>query len=181
MTGSQSQFSRLFLLFAVALMVLPFITTFNSLLTTLFLKWELYKTLQEIVVPYESKVIAGVFNIFNFATIAVDKGVWVNGLFIEITWNCLGWQSALLLFASLLGGFQKNFSWSSRWEVLAIGVLGTYLINILRMVMVGFLAVSFGRGPAIFFHDYLALLLVIVWLFAFWWFSYTFVLEETKV
>jgi len=35
--------------------------------------------------------------------------------------------------------------------------------------------------PAVFrvvYHDYLAAITTVIWLFFFWWFSYSFVLEE---
>jgi len=171
-------FSGLFVAVSILLMLLPFINTFNSFLTDLLLRWGAYKFLQNLVVPYESLVVARLFNLFGFAASGVDRGVWVNGVFLEITWNCLGWQSVVLLFASLLGGFQKSFTWFSKTQVVLIGLLGTYVVNILRLFTVGGLAVSFGRTSAIFFHDYLALLFLIVWFVFFWWFSYSYVLEE---
>jgi len=44
-------------------------------------------------------------------------------------------------------------------------------------VAVVLIAYLFGQFPAIIAHDYGSLLAVIIWLFFFWWFSYTFVLE----
>jgi hypothetical protein len=63
-------------------------------------------------------------------------------------------------------------------EALGIGILGTFWLNILRMLLTVLLAV---HTPAIFrvvFHDYLAAITTVIWLFGFWWFSYSFVLEE---
>ena len=128
----QSKFSVLFMMAALLLMMLPFISTFNEFLTSLFL---------------------------------------------ELQWNCLGWQSAVLLLASFLTGFQGKFSKISRLEVLIIGVLGTYLINFLRIFIVGFFAVFFGSLPARIFHDWFSLMFVLIWFFVYWWFSYSFVLE----
>lgn len=174
----KTPFSRIVIFAAVLLMTLPFITTINSFLTNVFLRWHFYSILQSAVVPYEAKVIWGIFNILGFAASAGEKGVWINGLFVEITWNCLGWQSAVFLLATFLGGFQGKFSWVSRLEVVAIGVLGTFLINIFRIALVGILATNFGKTPALFFHDNLVLVFVILWFVFFWWFSYSFVLEE---
>ncbi len=159
-------------------MVLPFINTFNSFLTNAFLKWHAYAILQELVVPYEAKMLAGFFNVLRFSALAVPKGVWLNGLFLEITWNCLGWQSVVLLVATFIGGFQGRFSWSSRFEVVLIGLLGTFLVNFLRIAIFGVLATTINSTTAVFFHDYLALIFVIAWFGVFWWFSYSFVLEE---
>ena len=176
----KTPFSKIIILAVVLLMVLPFISTFNEFLTRLFLKWELYRILQDIVVPYEAKVVAGFLNLLGISANAVSKGVWVQGSFLEITWNCLGWQSAVLLLASFLGGFQGKFTNISRFEVVLIGFLGTYLVNFGRLSMVGILAIKINTSVAIFFHDYLALIFVILWFAVFWLFSYSFVLEETK-
>ncbi|OGD91895.1 hypothetical protein A3D81_00470 [Candidatus Curtissbacteria bacterium RIFCSPHIGHO2_02_FULL_40_17] len=176
----KTPFSRIIILAAVLLMTLPFIATFNEFLTNLFLKWELYRVLENWVVPYEAKLLAGILNVLGLGTKAVAKGVWVEGAFLEIQWNCLGWQSAVLLLASFLGGFQGKFSWTSRLEVVLIGFLGTFLVQFGRLSAVAILAVKVGTGVAIFFHDYLALILVILWFVVFWWFSYTFVLEESS-
>ena len=123
---NQSKFQTLFLVSALLLMTLPFISTFNEFLTQILLKWELYRVLDGVVVPYEAKVLAGVFNALRIGAFATGKGVWIHGTFLKIEWNCLGWQSAVLLLASFLTGFQGNFSKVSRVEVVVIGFLGTY-------------------------------------------------------
>src|SRR3989338_1915779 len=109
--------------------------------------------------------------------ISTSKGVWLSGIFLELQWNCLGWQSAVLLLASFLTGFQGKFSKISRFEVILIGVLGTYLINFLRLFIVGFFAVFVGSRAVGIFHDWFSLNFVLIWFFVFWWFSYSFVLE----
>ncbi len=167
-----------FLMAALVLMLLPFINTFNELLTHVLLKWHAYKVLQEFVVPYEARVVAGMMNFFGIPAEGVKTGVWVSGSFFEIQWNCLGWQSAVLLVASFLSGFQGKFSIISRIEVVLIGFLGTYIVNIFRLFVVGSLAIKLGSSVAIFFHDYLALIVVVLWFFIFWWFSYSYVLED---
>lgn len=174
----QSQFQTIFMISALLLMTLPFISTFNEFLTSLFLKWKLYRMLEEIVVPYEAKVIAGIFSFLRMGAFATDRGVWLSGTFLEIQWNCLGWQSGVLLLASFLTGFQGNFSKISRLEVVVIGLLGTYLINLARMLAVGGFAVTFGQEMALVFHDWFSLVLVILWFFLYWYFSYSYVLEE---
>lgn len=175
-----NKFSSIFLVVALLLVSLPFITTFNEFLTSLFLRWELYRILQEMVVPYESKVVAGLYNLAGMSAEAVLRGVWVQARFIEVQWNCLGWQSVLLLIASYLTGFQGRYSRVSRFEVILIGFLGTYVINIFRLFFTGLLAIKIDDSVGIFFHDYLALILVIIWFVFFWWFSYSFVLEERE-
>src|SRR3990167_2585174 len=96
----RTPFSKVVILAALLLMTLPFVSSFNSFLTELFLKWEAYRILENWVVPYEAKLLAGILNVLGLGTKAVDRGVWVEGAFLEIQWNCLGWQSAVLLLAS---------------------------------------------------------------------------------
>ena len=110
-----SKFTTLFIVSALILMMLPFISTFNEFLTRIFLKWEFYRVLEDIVVPYEAKVLEGIFGLFNIAARANQSGIWIRQTFIEIQWNCLGWQSAVLLLASFLTGFQGKFTKASRF------------------------------------------------------------------
>jgi len=170
---------NIFIAVALILIIVPFVTTFNSFLTNLFLRWQWYRILDNFVVPYETKTLAGILSLFPlFSVKATAGGVWVNNGFLRIEWNCLGWQSAVLLLATFLTGFHGKFTWVSRLEVITIGVLGTYLVNFARLVAVAVITQLFGSFPAIIFHDYLVLLFIIAWFFLFWWFSYSFVLEE---
>lgn len=102
----------------------------------------------------------------------------VNGQPLKVTWNCLGWQSVLFLLISFGTGLQGKFKTFSKLEAAAIGILGTFWINILRIVFITILAGYFPSVFAIVFHDYFATLITALWLFAFWWFTYAYVLEE---
>jgi len=67
---------------------------------------------------------------------------------------------------------------TSKFKALIIGLLGTFLVNILRIVVVILVAYYMGQFTAAIVHEYGSLLVSIVWLFFFWWFVYSFVLEE---
>ena len=82
---------------------------------------------------------------------------------------------AITAFIGLQGDRYTNLS---KFKAFLIGALGTFWVNILRIVLVIFVAYNFGQLTATVVHDYGSLLAVIGWLFLFWWFSYTFVLEE---
>ena len=62
-----------------------------------------------------------------------------------------------------------------------IGLLGTFLVNLLRIVFTVILLVVSRPLFAMVFHDYLAAIMTIIWLVIFWWFAYSFVLEEKVV
>jgi len=94
-----------------------------------------------------------------------------------ISWNCVGWQSLILLGISLVAGLRGRYSVAARIQVVLIGVLGTLCVNLLRMSAVALLAATAGRVPALLFHDYGGTLIVIAWLFCFWALAYRWILS----
>jgi len=173
---------------AVMLALLPFVTTFNSVLTAAINKIGLYRTMQNSIVPFESRLIVTIIRplgipvflapIGERAAFYLLKGT--EYFPVELQWNCLGWQSLLLLAISLVVGFQGNFTRVSKLECILIGLLGTFLLNILRMVFITVGIFYINTVFALLIHDYFAALTTIIWLFFFWWFSYSFVLEEER-
>ena len=178
---SKDTFVMLFLILILVLIFMPFLATFNDLLTRLVINLRGYWFIREVIVPAEVRMVAVVLAGLGFE-VAVTREYVILGnsqpFFTEIVWNCIGWQSllffAITAFIGLQGDRYTNFS---KLKAALIGVLGTFLVNILRIVAVVLIAYLFGQFPAIIIHDYGSLLAVIGWLFFFWWFSYTFVLE----
>lgn len=177
-------FSGIFILFIVMLVSLPFLTTFQDILTRIVMNFSWYSALQDFVVPYELHVILSVLSSMH---ISVAQGVdYVQlhrgneSIGVRLIWNCVGWQSIILFLVTLITGFSGRFSWQSKFEAFCIGLLGTYLINMLRLILVMVMYFIAGKGPGIIFHDYFSSFMSIGWLFAFWWFSYTFVLEKKE-
>lgn len=179
-------FKLIFAFLAIILALLPFVTTFNAGLTTLINKIGFYKTIQEILVPFESRLIVTLVRPLGIPAFLAPIGERASFYLlkgsqyfpVELQWNCLGWQSLLLLGLSFLVGFQGHFTYLSKIECLVIGVLGTFLINILRMVFITIGIYYVNTVFALLIHDYFAALTTIIWLGFFWWFSYSFVLEE---
>jgi len=171
-------FKFLLFAFAITLGVLPFATSFNEVLTKAVENSNLYKPIQSVLVPYMSKLIVGVLGRLPGLQISTFPfGVIVNDVTVRITWNCLGWQSFLLFFASLLIGLRGQYSKLSKLQAVLLGIAGTFLLNIFRIVFTTAL-VGWWRGLfVILFHNYFSAFLTIVWLMFFWWFSYSFVLE----
>jgi exosortase/archaeosortase family protein len=93
-----------------------------------------------------------------------------------ISWNCIGWQSLVLLGLSLLSGLRGRQPLEARVQVVIIGVAGTMLLNLLRVAAVAALAATWGQTPALLFHDYGGTILVVGWLFAFWAFAQRWIL-----
>lgn len=176
-------FTTVFLILALVLMLLPFLAIFNDLVTNLVLKFRAYQFLEDWVVPWEIKLVGVLLLPFGLKPTMVGEYLALVGgepFFLEIVWNCIGWQSLLFFIVTALVGFSGNYTKISKLKALVIGLLGTFWINLIRIALVALFAYYFGQFPAMIFHEYGSPLMVIFWLFFFWWFSYSFVLEEKK-
>lgn len=172
-------FLMMFVALAIILMVLPFTLSLNDFLTRVVQRFGWYQWIEKTIVPWEIKLIGVMVQALGIKFVAYPKGFTANGTYAELSWNCLGWQSLLLFLVSLPFGFKGgNYTLFSKIEALLIGILGTFLINLLRITFTVVLLVISRPLYAIVFHDYLAAIMTVVWLVVFWWFSYSFVLEE---
>ena len=156
------------------LMVLPLVTTFDDLLTSWALRLGADNPLQAIV-PTEARMVVGLLTAAGIHAAASGSHivVWDRAgtmHLLLISWNCIGWQSLILLGVSFLSGLRGHHPLEARAQVIAIGVAGTMLLNLLRVAAVAALAATWGSTPAVLFHDYGGTLLVVGWLFAFWLF-----------
>ncbi len=162
------------------LMLLPFVTTFDDLLTSWAQALGANNPLQGIV-PIEARMVVGLLGFVGIHAAASGSHlvIWdaagsMHTLFIS--WNCIGWQSLILLGVSFLSGLRGQQSMEARVQVVLIGVAGTMLLNLMRVAAVAALAATLGQTPAILFHDYGGTILVVAWLFAFWMFVQRFIL-----
>lgn len=179
MKNPKSTFQNLFIILVIFLMLLPFITTFNEFLTKIVEKIYLYKLIQVAIIPYETMLVRTIISFFGIetapGTVAIVKNGVQQGTYIA--WNCIGWQSLVILLMSLRAGFTGFTRWSVI-EAAVFGIVGTFLINLFRISAILIILYYFDKLPAMLFHNYSSVILTIVWLFFFWWFSYSFVLEE---
>jgi exosortase/archaeosortase family protein len=162
------------------LMLLPFVTTFDDLLTSWALALGANNPLQSIV-PIESRMVVGLLGVVGVHAAASGSHlvIWdsagaMHTLFIS--WNCIGWQSLILLGVSFFSGLRRQQSLEARAQVVLIGVAGTMLLNLTRVAVVAAIAATLGQTPAVLFHDYGGTIIVVVWLFAFWIFVQRFIL-----
>lgn len=189
----KNTFKMLFIGLVIMFTLLPFITTFNSSLTHLFESIGFYRKIQDFLVPFEAKLVvasvrffgvnaflgqSGIEQMFKGADFYLLKGTEYYP--VDMQWNCLGWQSLILLLISFAIGFQGSYKRLSIAETVLIGFLGTFLINIFRMVFITTGLYYINTVFALLIHDYFAAFATIIWLFFFWWFSYSFVLEESN-
>lgn len=175
-------FKTLFILLAVSLAIMPFVITFNNFFAAVVETTGFYQTIQNTLLPWEIRIVGVILEFFGIGvqvgggTLYLAYGVRKEAVFIG--WNCLGWQSFLLLIISLIVGFQGDFTFTSKLICTLIGFLGTFLLNILRIVVTTVLIFYLNKPFALVFHDYFAALVTVAWLGLFWWFSYRFVLED---
>jgi exosortase/archaeosortase family protein len=175
-------FAMLLALTAVALMVLPFVSTFDDLLTVIGMRLSIAAPLQSIV-PAEVHV-----TVFMLGLLGIHAGAAGNQLVVWnssgapqtlfISWNCVGWQSLILLGLSLMVGLRGPMALTTRLELIVLGVVGTVLVNIARITVVCLLAALAGYLPAVLFHDYGGTLLLVGWLFAFWLLTYRWLVPD---
>ena len=153
------------------LLALPFVTTYNDLLTAGGMQLGVAGPLQS-VSPIEARMVVALLQLVGVHAAAAGGQLVVWGASgptnLFISWNCIGWQSLVLLAVSLVVGLRGGRSREAAAQVMLIGILGTVLVNLMRVTLVCLLAATAGRWPAIVFHDYGGTLMIVAWLFAFW-------------
>jgi exosortase/archaeosortase family protein len=153
------------------LLALPFVTTYNDLLTAGVMRLGVVGPLQS-VSPIEARMVVALLQLVGIHAAAASSQlvVWGPGgpTNLFISWNCIGWQSLVLLGVSLAVGLRGGHSREAGAQVILIGLLGTVVVNLLRVSIVCVLAATVGSSPALIFHDYAGTLMTIAWLFAFW-------------
>jgi exosortase/archaeosortase family protein len=168
-------------IFCGLLMVMPLVTTLDDFLTTWALQMGANNPLQAIV-PVEARMVVVLLGLFGIHAGASGNYmvVWDGAGSIHtllISWNCIGWQSLILLGMSFLSGLRGEQPLEARVQIVFIGVTGTMLLNLMRVAAVGALAATWGQTPAVLFHDYGGTILVVGWLFVFWIFVQRWILN----
>ena len=180
----QITYQVILLLAAGLLLVLPFITTFNEFLTRAVVELRLDWILTEWVVPTEVRFIALMMQPFGITTEITDAALYLHKpgsilpIPVYVSWNCVGWQSFILFGITLITGLQGPYSRRRKLQLVALGLLGTFWMNLLRMSSVALVAYFFGRLPAVVFHDYGGTLMILVWLVIFWYALFNFFVKD---
>ncbi|HEY2597472.1 MAG TPA: exosortase/archaeosortase family protein [Candidatus Dormibacteraeota bacterium] len=162
------------------LLILPFITTFDEFLTASTRQFGLVHPLLSLAAP-EARAVVAILGVLGVQAQAAGGQLYVwdwagQRQTLLISTTCIGWQSLILLGLSCLVGLRGPYSREAKVQVLLIGVLGTVLVNLLRMTIVCMVAADFGYWPAVLVHDYGGTLLIVAWLFAFWAFAHRWIL-----
>jgi exosortase/archaeosortase family protein len=166
------------------LMSLPLFTTFNEILTKIVETTGMYSWLTQNVVPFETRAVSVVMNVFNINSKPTSTSLYIMGMSgktnVFFSWNCLGWQSAVMLIATFITGLQGKSGFGDKVFVILLGISGTFMINIVRISTVVFVAYKFGQLPATIVHDYGGTLFTVVWFLLFWWVSYSYILPTKE-
>jgi exosortase/archaeosortase family protein len=168
---------------SIALLILPFFSTFGELLTNAAMAAGFDAWLGQWVAPVEGRLVHGALALLGIPSAASGSLLWVgsgpDSLALYISWNCVGWQTLLFLGVSMLTGLQGEYTVRSRIEVATLGLAGIAGLNVARITVVALVAYAFGHLPAILVHDYGSVLATVAFLMAFWAFAYNVVLERS--
>lgn len=181
-----SRYEMVIWFFLVVLSITPLIGTVNDLLTQLALRTGVYHLIETYIAPFFSRFIGTVFSeVFGVETVVDGAHMYLlsGGLPYDVfvVWNCVGWQSFVLLAFTLATVLQGKYTLGSKLKCVLLGLEGVFIINVLRITASGLLLLSVGYGPAIAFHDYASPLLTLLWLLVFWNVSEMFILESPTV
>ena len=165
-------FQRIIIVASITFVILPFVTTFNEFLTKLVESFQLVALIQGSVAPFIVRIVAVLLRTLGVSVSISGSNPFLTGawmpLRVYINWNCIGWQSFVLLAFTFLTGLQGPYTMRSKLMTVLIGLEGTFLINILRILIPTLLAGNSGYLQAILFHDYLGTLFTLLWMGVFW-------------
>lgn len=166
----------------VALLFVPFASTFGELLTQLALATDLDAALGRWIAPAEGWLARGLLALFGLPSASAGSllivGEGARAVPLYIAWNCVGWQTGVLFALSLVTGLQGSWPARSRLEVVVLGLFGIVILNVLRVAIIAVVAHAFGPVPAILVHDYGSILATVAYLVLFWVFAYGVVLRQ---
>lgn len=175
-------YQKLILYAAIAFIVLPFMTSFNELLTKVVESLHFVNAIQSVAAPFVVKTLAVILRAMGMPTAVDGSHLYLTGgwmpVKIYISWNCIGWQSFILFVFTMVTGLQGRYTRRSKLMTILFGLEGTFLVNIVRILIPTLLAYFAGYIPAIIFHDYLGTLLTLLWIAAFWSYAFGNILEK---
>ena len=146
-------FIWIFLILVLVLVFMPFVTTFNDILTRIVISLDAYRVIQNHIIPWEVRMVGVILYPFGFKPSIVGEYLAIgrsDPFLIEIAWNCIGWQSLLFfLLTSWIGLQGDRYSNISKIKAWIIGFLGTFLVNLGRIALVSIIAYYFGQNIAV--------------------------------
>lgn len=177
-------YSGLIVAAALVFLTLPFTMTFNEFLTSLVIQLGLYPFIATYVAPQIAGMAGVILSALGFSVKTSGMLLGVEGAGksagFSIIWNCIGWQSLLLYAFTIAVGLKGPFTKLSKLLVVIIGIEGTVLVNVIRVVLVILVSMFSGAMASNLFHEYAGTIFVLLWLVAFWQLSYKLILQSVK-
>lgn len=159
---------------SLILTTLPFYITFNEFLTWIVKSFGLWYFIDNYISPIIATMTTSLLQLMNIKAALNGPLIYIDGptggVALYIAWNCIGWQSIVIFSAiSYIALKDNEMPKLEKLVTILLGLEGTILVNILRIVLVGLVAVHFGRIQAMIFHDYFGTLISLSWLLGFWY------------
>lgn len=162
-------------------MILPFYITFNEFLTSIIIASGLNIVVKNYLAPAVSRMVSSALAFLGFTVYFSGDAFTVAGFgkaaSLIIAWNCIGWQSLVIFSATAYLALTGNYTLHSKLLAFIVGLQGTILFNILRIVLVALIALFAGKLAAILFHDYGGSIITFSWLVIFWILADKYLLE----
>lgn len=181
----KSILDRPYLLFIVigvtAVLLIPLMRAFESVLTWLVVRSGLYVFIKEVLQPVEVKMVSVMFRALGFnvdvfanSVIVMERGGRTAGA--GILWNCVGWQTFFFVLITLIVGISGSYTMRSKILCTVLSFEAVLSVSFMRIIVSALVNFYLGYWPAVFFHDYLGTMFVLVLVFVFWVFCYKYVL-----
>ncbi|MEM2593227.1 MAG: exosortase/archaeosortase family protein [Thermofilaceae archaeon] len=158
---------------SLILVTLPFYITFNEFLTSVVKSVGLWFFIEAYVAPFIAGLTTSLLHLFNVKAYFSGPVIHVyepTPINLYVSWNCIGWQSLVIFSAIAYLAFRgTRLPLHEKVVTILLGLQVTVLVNILRIAMVGLVAVYLGKLQAIIFHDYFGTLISLAWLLGFWY------------
>lgn len=175
-------YQKIIMVAAITFIILPFVTTFNEFLTKVVESINVVSTIQGVVAPFVVRIVAAILLALKIPTSIDGSYIYLTSgyvpLRIYINWNCIGWQSFVLLAFTFVTGLQGPYRGRSKLMAVLIGLEGTFLVNVIRILVPTLLAYNYGYLPAVVFHDYLGTVIILLWMGMFWGYAFNDILIQ---
>jgi len=175
-------YQKIIMVAAITFIILPFVTTFNEFLTKVVESINVVSTIQRVVAPFVVRILAAILLALKIPTSIDGSYIYLTSgyvpLRIYINWNCIGWQSFVLLAFTFVTGLQGPYRRRSKLMAVLIGLEGTFLVNVIRILVPTLLAYNYGYLPAVVFHDYLGTVIILLWMGMFWGYAFNDILIQ---
>ncbi len=145
-------------------------------LTFLFIHLSLLQGWNEVVTALESVHVQSLLalmgtsvQVFERTTLLIPDSTGWTGLQVGI-------ECSTLIELSVLAGlllFYPRFSLQKRWTYLLLGAIGTYLLNLLRLLIIAAMVMTWGKSVVELAHAVVARLIYFVGVVALYWYLLT--------